>query len=64
MGDCAGGFGGRRARRADLPGVWARQRAGQDTSGLVHHSDRGVQYRAIRYTERLAEADAVAAQQG
>jgi putative transposase len=24
--------------------------------GLVHHSDRGVQYLAIRYTERLAEA--------
>jgi len=23
---------------------------------LVHHSDRGVQYRSIRYTERLAEA--------
>ena len=41
-------------------GLWARQRAGQDTAGLVHHSDRGVQYRAIRYTERLAEAEAVA----
>lgn len=41
-------------------GLWARHRAGQDTTGLVHHSDRGVQYRAIRYTERLAEADAVA----
>lgn len=27
-------------------------------AGLIHHSDRGVQYRAIRYTERLAEADA------
>src|SRR3954452_16119695 len=26
------------------------------TSGLVHHSDRGVQYVAIRYTERLAQA--------
>lgn len=24
--------------------------------GLVHHSDRGVQYLSIRYTERLAEA--------
>ena len=24
--------------------------------GLIHHSDRGVQYLAIRYTERLAEA--------
>jgi putative transposase len=41
-------------------GLWARQRAGQDLTGLVHHSDRGVQYRAVRYTERLAEADAVA----
>jgi transposase InsO family protein len=25
--------------------------------GLVHHSDRGVQYVSIKYTERLAEAD-------
>ncbi|MFC7308050.1 integrase core domain-containing protein [Streptomyces monticola] len=29
-------------------------------AGLVHHSDHGVQYRAIRYTERLEEAAAVA----
>lgn len=41
-------------------GIWARKRAGHDVSGLVHHSDRGVQYRAIRYTERLAEAEVVA----
>jgi putative transposase len=41
-------------------GIWARQRAGQEVTGLVHHSDRGVQYRAIRYTERLAEAAVVA----
>ena len=41
-------------------GLWTRQRAGQDVTGLIHHSDRGVQYRAIRYTERLAEAEAVA----
>jgi putative transposase len=27
-----------------------------DVDGLVHHSDRGVQYLSIRYTERLAEA--------
>jgi putative transposase len=27
-----------------------------DRAGLVHHSDRGVQYLAIRYTERLAAA--------
>jgi hypothetical protein len=36
--------------------IW--QRKGQ-LDGLVHHSDRGVQYLAIRYTERLAEAGAV-----
>jgi len=30
--------------------------ARSDTEGLVHHSDRGVQYLSIRYTERLAEA--------
>lgn len=40
--------------------LWRRQRAGADLTGLVHHSDRGVQYRAVRYTQRLAEADAVA----
>ena len=28
-------------------------------TGLVHHSDRGVQYLSIRYTERLAEAGIV-----
>ncbi len=33
--------------------IWARQ-VGIDR--LVHHSDRGVQYLSIRYTERLAEA--------
>ena len=27
--------------------------------GLVHHSDRGVQYVSIKYTERLAEAELV-----
>ena len=32
--------------------LWARQ----ITDPLVHHSDRGVQYVSIRYTERLAEA--------
>jgi putative transposase len=41
-------------------GIWTRERDGHDTTGLTHHSDRGVQYRAIRYTERLAEAGAVA----
>jgi hypothetical protein len=41
-------------------GLWTRRRDGRDTSALVHHSDRGVQYVAVRYTERLAEAGAVA----
>lgn len=34
--------------------LYARRPARGD--GLVHHSDRGVQYVSIRYTERLAEA--------
>jgi putative transposase len=38
--------------------IWNRR--GADLSGLVHHSDRGVQFLSIRYTERLAEAGAVA----
>lgn len=37
--------------------IWARR--DQDLDGLVHHSDRGVQYLAIRYTQRLADAGAV-----
>jgi len=41
-------------------GIWQRQRKGQDVTGLTHHSDRGVQYRAVRYTQRLDEAGAVA----
>jgi len=32
---------------------------GHDLAGLIHHSDRGVQYLAIKYTERLAEAGVV-----
>jgi len=39
--------------------IWRRQAAGADLTGLVHHSDRGVQYRAVRYTQRLSETDAV-----
>lgn len=35
--------------------IWTRQREGRDLGALVHHSDRGVQYLAIRYTERLEE---------
>ncbi|MGP5727244.1 hypothetical protein ACTXOR_15850 [Arthrobacter rhombi] len=43
-------------------GIWTRTRTkdGADLSGLTHHSDRGVQYRAIRYAERLEAEDAVA----
>jgi len=37
--------------------IWKRQR--RDLSGLVHHSDRGAQYTAIRYTQRLAEIGAI-----
>jgi Integrase core domain len=40
--------------------VWNRTRAGQVLDGLVHHSDRGVQYLSIRYSERLDENDIVA----
>jgi len=49
--------------RADLAldalemAIWARQE--ESLAGLVHHSDRGVQYLSIRYTDRLAEAGAV-----
>jgi putative transposase len=34
--------------------LWRRQRRRLD--GLVHHSDRGAQYVALRYTQRLTEA--------
>jgi putative transposase len=37
--------------------IWARQASLDE---LVHHSDRGSQYLAIRYTERLAAEGAVA----
>ncbi|WP_444962296.1 IS3 family transposase [Nocardiopsis sp. M1B1] len=40
--------------------VWNRAHVGRRIDGLVHHSDRGVQYLAVRYTQRLAEAGAVA----
>ena len=35
--------------------IWSRG----DLDGLIHHSDRGVQYLAIRYTERLEDAGVV-----
>jgi transposase InsO family protein len=52
------GWRASRSLRTDLAldaleqALWARP----DTHELVHHSDRGVQYLSIRYTERLAEA--------
>ena len=48
--------------RADLAldalemAIWRRDRR---LDGLVHHSDQGSQYLAIRYTDRLADAGAV-----
>jgi putative transposase len=56
------GWQASRSLRTDLAldalemAIWQR-RGGLD--GLVHHSDRGSQYLAIRYTERLAQAGAV-----
>jgi putative transposase len=52
-----------RSLRADLAldalemALWSRRT--HEIAGLIHHSDRGSQYLAIRYTERLAEAGAV-----
>lgn len=40
--------------------IWRRRHTGADLAGLTHHSDRGVQYRALRYTERLEHEAAVA----
>jgi putative transposase len=58
------GWQASRSLRTDLAlhaleqAIWSRRRDGTDLDGLIHHSDRGVQYLAIRYTERLA-ADGV-----
>jgi putative transposase len=57
------GWQASRSLRSDLAldalemAIWARR--GEKLNGLVHHSDRGVQYLSIRYTERLGEAGAV-----
>ena len=37
--------------------IWTRRH--ENIDGLVHHSDRGVQYTSIRYTKRLEDAGAV-----
>jgi len=58
------GWQASRSLRTDLAldalemAIWNRN--DHDLEGLVHHSDRGGQYLAIRYTERLAQAGAVA----
>ncbi len=57
------GWQASRSLRTDLAldalemALWTRRTV--PLSGLIHHSDRGVQYLAIRYTERLAEAGVV-----
>jgi putative transposase len=57
------GWQASRSLRTDLAldalemALWTR-RAGS-LAGLIHHSDRGVHYLAIRYTERLAQAGVV-----
>ena len=57
------GWQASRSLRTDLAldalemALWTRRHEPLDK--LVHHSDRGSQYLAIRYTERLAEAGAV-----
>lgn len=40
--------------------LWTRRQAAELVEGLIHHSDAGSQYTAIRYTDRLTEAGAVA----
>lgn len=40
--------------------IWNRQRAGADLGGLVHHSDRGVQYLSVRYSQPLADNGVIA----
>jgi putative transposase len=39
--------------------IWRREDREESLDGLVCHSDRGVQYLAIRYTDRLADIGAV-----
>jgi putative transposase len=40
--------------------LWVRDRAGETVDGLIHHSDAGAQYTALRYSERLADVGALA----
>ena len=60
------GWQASRSLRTDLAldalemALWRRRAGATRLEGLVHHSDRGAQYLAVRYTERLAEAGVVA----
>ena len=60
------GWQASRSLRSDLAidalemAIWNRQHSGADLDGLVHHSDRGVQYLSIRYAQRLADNGIVA----
>jgi putative transposase len=40
--------------------LWIRGRAGQDVTGMIHHSDAGSEYTAIRYRSRLHDVGALA----
>jgi putative transposase len=52
--------------RTELPldalemALWTRQQADELVDGLIHHSDAGSQYTAIRYSNRLADVGAIA----
>jgi putative transposase len=60
--------GWRTARRhlTELPldalemALWIRAGAGQDVTGVIHHSDAGSEYTAIRYRSRLDDVGALA----
>ncbi len=60
------GWQASRSLRSDLAidalemAVHNRRREGADLSQLTHHSDRGVQYLLVRYSQRLADNEIVA----
>lgn len=55
------GWQASRSLRSDLAidalemAVFNRRRHGADLSQLTHHSDRGVEYLSVRYSQRLAD---------
>ena len=48
------------ARDALMTPLARKYKDGEDVTSLVHHSDRGVQFRSIRYGQALAESNAIA----